>query len=157
MLSTSTSVALLGPGGPWAHPSFGRGGCIPRVGGGTRGRYLCHVVGVRLEAVPPTSQKQGLLGRHTCESGGSCAHSTRPAEQRRCTHASPSRINSTRPRKNKPQRSKRIIRAAIASVVLNSAIASAVTPANPAAAVHTSYAPPSSAAAPTHPYRVRSP
>ena len=44
-----------------------------------------------------------------------------------------------------------------APVVLNSAIASAVTPANPVAAVHTARAPLSSAAAATHRYRVQTP
>jgi len=62
--------------------------------------------------------------------------------------------------KNKPRQSKQLARAAIASVVLTSAIASTVIrgiPANPAAAVHTPYAPPSSAAAPTHRDRAHAP
>ena len=49
------------------------------------------------------------------------------------------------------------MRAAKASVVLISAIASAVTSANPAAAVHASYAPPDSAAALTQLDRIQAP
>ena len=81
----------------------------------------------------------------------------RPAEQRRCTHASSSCTNTAAPHENKPRQSKQLVHAANASVVLNSAIASAVTPANPAEAVHTSCAPLSSAAAPTHHHRVQTP
>ena len=81
----------------------------------------------------------------------------RPAEQRRCTHASPSCTNTAGPHENKPRQSKQLMHAAKASVVLNSAIASAATPANPAAAVCASYAPPSSAAAPTHLDHVQAP
>jgi hypothetical protein len=54
----------------------------------------------------------------------------RPAEQRRCTHAASSCTNTTGLHENKPRQSKQLARAAKASVVLNSAIASAVTPAN---------------------------
>ena len=81
----------------------------------------------------------------------------RPAEQRRCTHASSSCTNTARPHENKPRQSKQLVHAANVSVVLNSAIASAATPANPAAAVHTSCAPLSSAAAPAHHHRVQTP
>jgi hypothetical protein len=81
----------------------------------------------------------------------------RPAEQRRCTHASLSCTIAAGPHENKPWQSKQLACAAIAPVVLNSAIASAATSVNPATAVHTSYAPPSSDAAPTHRYRVQSP
>jgi len=81
-----------------------------------------------------------------------------PAEQRCCIHASLSRSSTVAAHENKPRQSKQLVRAANASVVLNnSAIASAVKPANPAAAVHTSCAPLSSAAAPTHRYRVHTP
>ena len=81
----------------------------------------------------------------------------RPAEQRRCTHASSSCTNTAGPHENKPRQSKQLARAANESVVLNSAIASAVTPANSAEAVHPSCAPLSSTAAPTHRYRVQTP
>jgi hypothetical protein len=90
-------------------------------------------------------------------SSASCAHIMRPAEQRRCAHASLSCTNTVGSHENKPRQSKQLVHAAIASVVLNSAIASAVTPANPAAALHTPYAPPSSIAAPTHHNRVQIP
>ena len=62
---------------------------------------------------------------HTCEPGGSCAHSTRPAEQLSCTHASKLRIGTVAPLKNKPRQSTQLVRAARVSVVLDSAIASA--------------------------------
>ena len=92
--------------------------------------------------------------RHTCESGGSCAQNTRPAAQPSCIHASQSSTSTVAPHTNRPRHSKQLMHAAIPSVVLNSAVASAVTPANPAAAAHTSHAPPSSVAAPTHRHRV---
>jgi hypothetical protein len=53
-----------------------------------------------------------------------------PAAQRRCTHASPSWINAGGPLENKPRQSKQLVHATNASVVLNSAIANAATPAN---------------------------
>ena len=81
----------------------------------------------------------------------------RPAEQRRCTHASSSCTNTAGPHENKPRQSKQLVHAANVSVVLNSAIASAATPANPAAAVHTSCVPLSSAAAHTRRHRVQTP
>ena len=81
----------------------------------------------------------------------------RSAEQRRCTHGSLSCTITAWPHENKPRQSKQLVRAANVSVVLNSAIASDVTPANPAAAVHPSCAPLSSAAAPTHHHRVQTP
>ena len=95
--------------------------------------------------------------RHNCESSSSCAHIMRPAGQRRCNHASLSCTNTARPHENKPRQSKLLVHAANVSVVLNSAIASAATPANPAAAAHTSCAPLSSAAAPTHHHRAQTP
>ena len=100
--------------------------------------------------VPAVSLISKSLHRRQHIWWGSCAQSTRPAEQRRCTRASQSRIGTAASHENKTRRSKRITRAAQASVVLNSAIASAVTPANPVAAVHTARAPLSSAAAPAH-------
>ena len=81
----------------------------------------------------------------------------RPAEQRSCTHASSSCSNTAGPHGNKPWQSKQLMHAAKASVALNSAIASAATPANPAAGAHASYAPPSSAAASTHHHHVQTP
>ena len=75
--------------------------------------------------------------RHTCESSGSCVCIIRPTEQRRCAHASLLCINTAVMHENKPRQSKQLMHAAKASVALHSAIASAVTPANPAAAVHT--------------------
>ena len=81
----------------------------------------------------------------------------RPAEQRRCTHASSSCTNTAWPHKSKPRQSKQLVRAVIASVVLNLAIASAVTPSNPAAAAHTACSPLGSTAAPTYRYRVQTP
>ena len=80
-----------------------------------------------------------------------------PAGQRRCTHASLSCANTAGPHESKPRQSKQLMHAAKASVVLNSAIASAVTPANPAAAAHTACSPLGSAAARTHRYRVQTP
>ena len=59
------------------------------------------------------------LRRHICESGASCARSMRPAEQQSCTRASESHIRNVAPLQNKPRHSKRIARAAQASVVLN--------------------------------------
>jgi len=59
--------------------------------------------------------------------------------------------------RNKPRQSKQLTHVAIASVVLNSAIASAATPAHPAAAVHTACSPLGSAAALAHRYRVQTP
>ena len=94
---------------------------------------------------------------HSGESSSSCAHSMQPAGQRRCTHASLSCTRTAGPHENKPRQSKQLMHAAKASVVLNSAIASAVTPANPAAAVHAACSPLGSAAAPTHRYRVQTP
>jgi hypothetical protein len=88
--------------------------------------------------------------RHICESSSSCAQNTRPAAQPSCIHASQSSISTVAQHKNRPRQSKQLMHAAILPVVLNSAIASAVTSANPAAAVHTSHAPLRSVAAPTH-------
>ena len=81
----------------------------------------------------------------------------RPAEQRSCTRASSSCINTAGPHGNKPRQSKQLMHAAKASVALNSAIASAATPANPAAAVHTACSPLGSAAASTHLDHVHTP
>ena len=80
-------------------------------------------------------------------------HAPRP---RLCKPTLPSPTTAG-PHENKPRQSKQLVHATNASVVLNSAIASAATPANPAAAVHTSCAPLSSAAAPTHHHRAQTP
>ena len=55
-------------------------------------------------------------------SSASCAHIMRPAEQRRCAHASLSCTNTVGSHENKPRQSKQLVHAAIASVVLNSAM-----------------------------------
>ena len=49
-----------------------------------------------------------------------------PAGQLRCTHAPLSCTNTAEPHENKPRQSKQLMHAAKVSVVLNSAIASAV-------------------------------
>ena len=54
-----------------------------------------------------------------------CAHSTQPAGQRRCTHASLSCANTAGPHESKPRQSKQLARVAIVSVVLDPVIASA--------------------------------
>jgi len=102
-----------------------------------RGKSSCH------------AQFGNCQRRHTCKPSGSCAHSMQLTGQRRCTHASFSCTNAVGPHENKPRQSKQLMHAARASVGLNSAVASAATPANPVAAVHTARAPLSSAAAPT--------
>jgi hypothetical protein len=53
-----------------------------------------------------------------------------PAEQRRSAHAPSSWTNTAAPHENEPRQSKQLVHAKNASVVLNSAIASAATPAN---------------------------
>ena len=68
--------------------------------------------------VPAVSLISKSLHRRQHIWWGSCAHSTRPAEQRRCTRASQSRIGTAASHENKTRRSKRITRAAQASVVL---------------------------------------
>ena len=59
-----------------------------------------------------------------CESGGSCAHSTRPSEQRCCTRASRSRTNTADAALCTARSSRQPVLAANASVVLSSALAS---------------------------------
>ena len=130
-----------------------------------RQQVVCHgrmptaaaVLGTQPAALPCRRGNRPPVRIHACESSGSCAHSMQPAGQRRCSHASLPCTNTGGPHESKPRQSKQLVHATIASVVLNSAIASAVTPANPTAAVHASCAPLSSAAAPTHRYRNQTP
>jgi len=93
-----------------------------------------------------------------CESSGSCAHIIRPTEQRCCTHASPSHTNTVGPHENEPRQSKQLARAAIVPVVLDSALGIRHhSGESSGSCACTSYAPPSSVAAPTHHDRAHTP
>jgi len=80
-----------------------------------------------------------------------------PTKHRHCMRELQSRTHTVATHGNKPRQSKQLVRAAIAVVLDSAAIASAITPANPVAAVHTACAPLSRVAAPRHRYRVHAP
>ena len=95
--------------------------------------------------------------RHMCESGGSCARSTRPNEHRCRARASRSGTNTAVAYGNKLRQNGQLTRAAKCFGCAYSAIASAGTCANPVAAVHTARAQASSVAAPAHRDRAQIP